>query len=93
MAGIDPQPCASVLLMPGSLLVFNQEAYTSCLHDIAQVQMAIVKRSFHTYNPPPAFRPSPGPTVYILPLPAPVSVCPLFCLYLKCTTTATGNVV
>ncbi|KAL3137413.1 hypothetical protein ABBQ32_006934 [Trebouxia sp. C0010 RCD-2024] len=35
--GTEPHPCASVLLMPGSLLVFNQEAYSNCLHGIAEV--------------------------------------------------------
>ncbi len=30
---------ASVLLMPGSLLVFNGEAYMDCLHGIEQVHV------------------------------------------------------
>lgn len=30
-------PVASVLLMPGSLLVFNGEAYKDCLHGIDEV--------------------------------------------------------
>lgn len=42
LAGIEPQPCASVLLMPGSLLIFNQEAYSNCLHGIAEVKAASV---------------------------------------------------
>lgn len=46
LAGIEPQPCASVLLMPGSLLVFNQEAYSGCLHGIAEVQTASVSPTF-----------------------------------------------
>ncbi len=30
---------ASVLLMPGSLLVFNGEAYKDCMHGIEQVHV------------------------------------------------------
>ena len=36
-AGIESKPVASVLLMPGSLLVFNREAYKDCLHGIDEV--------------------------------------------------------
>ncbi len=36
-AGIESTPVASVLLMPGSLLVFNGEAYKDCLHGIDEV--------------------------------------------------------
>lgn len=43
--GIEPQPCASVLLMPGSLLVFNQEAYSGCLHGIAEVTEDLLDNS------------------------------------------------
>ncbi|DBA81119.1 hypothetical protein WJX79_009076 [Trebouxia sp. C0005] len=35
--GIESKPVASVLLMPGSLLVFNGEAYKDCLHGIDEV--------------------------------------------------------
>ena len=38
-AGIESKPVASVLLMPGSLLVFNGEAYKDCLHGINQVRV------------------------------------------------------
>ena len=41
-AGIDPKPCALVLLMPGSLLIFNQDAYERCLHGIDEVQQCHV---------------------------------------------------
>jgi len=37
VAGIQPRPVASVLLMPGSLLIFNGEAYEGCLHGIDEV--------------------------------------------------------
>ncbi|KAL3148723.1 hypothetical protein ABBQ38_014136 [Trebouxia sp. C0009 RCD-2024] len=43
--GIEPQPCASVLLMPGSLLIFNQEAYSNCLHGIAEVTEDVLDNS------------------------------------------------
>ncbi len=38
-AGIDSKPVVSVLLMPGSLLVFNGEAYKDCLHGIDEVHV------------------------------------------------------
>ena len=56
MAGIDSQSCASVLLMPSTLLVFNQEAYAT-----AQAQMASGNCSSHIYKPPPP--PPPLPSV------------------------------
>ncbi len=39
-AGIESEPVASVLLMPGSLLVFNGEAYKDCLHGIDEVHVS-----------------------------------------------------
>ena len=39
-AGIESKPVASVLLMPGSLLVFNGEAYKDCLHGIDEVHVS-----------------------------------------------------
>lgn len=36
--GVAPQLEASVVLMPRSLLVFKDEAYTDCLHGIDAVR-------------------------------------------------------
>lgn len=40
-AGSKGRREASVLLLPGSLLVFNSDAYTGCLHGIAEVSCCI----------------------------------------------------
>lgn len=43
--GIESKPVASVLLMPGSLLVFNGEAYEACLHGIEQAREDVLDAS------------------------------------------------